>query len=43
VILCPFALAYGYALWRLGVRLGAEWLDAHQPELLAALSPRRAG
>jgi hypothetical protein len=42
-ILCPFALAYGYALWRLGVHLGAEWLDAHQPELLAALSPRRAG
>jgi ABC-2 type transport system permease protein len=43
VILCPFALAYGFTLWRLGVRLGAEWLDAHQPELLAALSPRRAG
>jgi ABC-2 type transport system permease protein len=42
-ILCPFALAYGYALWRVGLHLGAEWLDAHQPELLAALSPRRAG
>ena len=26
----------------LGVGLGAEWLDAHQPELLAALGPRRA-
>ena len=42
-ILCPFALAYGYALWRVGLHLGAEWLDAHQPELLAALSPRRGG
>jgi ABC-2 type transport system permease protein len=41
-ILCPLAVGYGYALWRLGVHLGAEWLDAHQPELLAALSPRRA-
>jgi ABC-2 type transport system permease protein len=41
-ILCALAIGYGYALWRLGVRLGAEWLDAHQPELLAALSPRRA-
>jgi ABC-2 type transport system permease protein len=42
-ILCPFALGWGYGLWRLGVHLGAEWLDAHQPELLAALSPRRGG
>jgi ABC-2 type transport system permease protein len=42
-ILCPLAVAYGYTLWRLGVGLGTEWLDAHQPELLAALSPRRGG
>lgn len=42
-ILCPLAVGYGYVLWRIGVGLGAEWLDAHQPELLAALSPRRAG
>jgi len=42
-VLCPFAIGYGYLLWQLGVRLGAEWLDAHQPELLGALSPRRAG
>jgi ABC-2 type transport system permease protein len=42
VVLCPFAIAYGCALWRLGVHLGAEWLSSHQPELLAALSPRRA-
>jgi ABC-2 type transport system permease protein len=42
VLLCPFALAYGYVLWRLGVQLGAEWLQSHQPEVLAALSPRRA-
>jgi hypothetical protein len=32
-ILCPLAVAYGYTLWRLGVGLGTEWLDAHQPEL----------
>jgi ABC-2 type transport system permease protein len=42
VLLCPFALAYGYVFWRLGVHLGAEWLQSHQPEMLAALSPRRA-
>ncbi|HEX8861679.1 MAG TPA: hypothetical protein VGC06_21785, partial [Actinomycetes bacterium] len=42
-ILCPVAVVYGFLLWRLGVGLGAEWLDAHQPELLAALGPRRAG
>jgi ABC-2 type transport system permease protein len=42
VLLCPFALAYGYVFWRLGVHLGAEWLQSHQPEVLAALSPRRA-
>jgi ABC-2 type transport system permease protein len=41
-ILCPVAVVYGWVLWRLGVGLGAEWLDAHQPELLAALGPRRA-
>jgi len=41
-VLCPFAVGYGYVLWRVGVRLGAEWLEAHQPELLQALSPRRA-
>jgi len=43
VILCLLAPPYGYVFWRLGVRVGAEWLEDHQPELLAALSPRRAG
>jgi ABC-2 type transport system permease protein len=36
-------LAYGLVLWQAGLRLGAEWLAAHQPELLGALNPRRAG
>src|SRR5207247_7881418 len=27
-------LAYGLVLWQAGLRLGAEWLAAHQPELL---------
>jgi ABC-2 type transport system permease protein len=42
VLLCPLSIAYGYLFWRLGVHLGAEWLQSHQPEMLAALSPRRA-
>jgi hypothetical protein len=28
-------------LWRVGLGVGASWLGSHQPELLAALSPRR--
>jgi ABC-2 type transport system permease protein len=36
-------LAYGLVLWQAGLRLGAEWLAAHQPELLGSLNPRRAG
>jgi ABC-2 type transport system permease protein len=43
VILCVVAPAWGYLFWWLGVRVGAEWLESHQPELLAALAPRRAG
>ena len=39
---CPLAIAYGAWLWRVGLGLGADWLAGHQPELLAALSPRRA-
>ncbi len=34
--------AGGAWLWRVGLGLGAGWLDGHQPELLTALSPRRA-
>jgi ABC-2 type transport system permease protein len=36
------ALGYGAVLWRVGLGLGSGWLAGHQPELLAALSPRRA-
>ncbi|HZD38977.1 MAG TPA: hypothetical protein VE664_10080, partial [Actinomycetes bacterium] len=43
VILCLIAPPYGYLFWWLGVRVGGEWLERHQPELLAALAPRRAG
>jgi ABC-2 type transport system permease protein len=39
---CLVALGYGALLWRVGLGLGASWLAGHQPELLAALSPRRA-
>jgi ABC-2 type transport system permease protein len=42
VLSCPLAIAYGAWLWRVGLGLGADWLAGHQPELLAALSPRRA-
>jgi hypothetical protein len=36
-------LAYGLILWQAGLRLAAEWLATHQPELLGALNPRRVG
>jgi ABC-2 type transport system permease protein len=39
---CPAALLYGFALWRVGLGLGAGWLARHQPELLVELSARRA-
>jgi ABC-2 type transport system permease protein len=42
VLVCPLAIAYGVFLWRVGLGLGASWLTGHQPELLAALSLRRA-
>jgi hypothetical protein len=41
VLACPLAVGYGLFLWRVGLGLGAGWLAGHQPELLAALSPRR--
>ncbi|HEX2375874.1 MAG TPA: hypothetical protein VHO93_17985 [Actinomycetota bacterium] len=42
VLVCPLAIGYGVFLWRVGLGLGATWLTGHQPELLAALSARRA-
>jgi ABC-2 type transport system permease protein len=42
VVVCPVAVVYGAVLWRVGLGMGARWLTDHQPELLAALSPRRA-
>jgi ABC-2 type transport system permease protein len=42
LLAAPVAVLYGAALWRFGLFLAAGWLRAHQPELLAALSPRRA-
>ena len=36
------AVVYGATLWRVGLYLAASWLRTHQPELLTALSPRRA-
>jgi ABC-2 type transport system permease protein len=42
VLVCPLAIVYGLFLWRVGLDLGAAWLTDHQPELLTALSARRA-
>jgi ABC-2 type transport system permease protein len=42
VLVCPVAVVYGGWLWRVGLGLGTAWLTGHQPELLTALSPRRA-
>jgi ABC-2 type transport system permease protein len=42
VLACPVAVVYGGWLWRVGLGMGSAWLAGHQPELLAALSPRRA-
>jgi hypothetical protein len=41
-IACPVAVLAGLAVWRVGLGIGARWLRDHQPELLVALSPRRA-
>jgi ABC-2 type transport system permease protein len=42
-IACPVAVLYGIVLWRVGLDIGTRWLRGHQAELLAELSPRRAG
>jgi hypothetical protein len=42
VVTAVAAVPYGYGLWLLGRKLAADWLTWHQPELLDALSPRRA-
>jgi hypothetical protein len=42
VLVGPLAVGYGLFLWRVGLGLAAGWLGGHQPELLTALSPRRA-
>jgi ABC-2 type transport system permease protein len=39
---CLLAVVAGLVVWRVGLGLSARWLRDHQPELLAALSPRRA-
>jgi ABC-2 type transport system permease protein len=41
-VACPVAVLYGLVLWRVGLGMGARWLRDHQPELLTALTPRRA-
>jgi ABC-2 type transport system permease protein len=42
VVACPVAVAYGALLWQVGLGMGARYLADHQPELLTALSARRA-
>jgi len=41
-IACPVAVLYSLGVWRIGLGMSAGWLRERQPELLAALSPRRA-
>jgi ABC-2 type transport system permease protein len=41
-VVCPVAVVYGGFVWRVGLGMGARWLADHQPELLTALSARRA-
>lgn len=42
VLVVPLVLAWGYLCWRTGLRHAVSWLTPRQPELLDALSPRRA-
>ena len=37
------AVGYGYLLWRVGIHMAARRAEGRIPELLEALSPRRAG
>src|SRR6185369_945697 len=37
----PFAAAYGFGMWRLGVHLAAEWGATRAPEILVAVDPAR--
>jgi ABC-2 type transport system permease protein len=41
-IACLVAVVAGLVVWRAGLGISARWLRDHQPELLVALSPRRA-
>jgi ABC-2 type transport system permease protein len=41
-VACLVAVVAGLLVWRVGLGISARWLRDHQPELLVALSPRRA-
>jgi ABC-2 type transport system permease protein len=42
VVVAPAAALYAFVLWRVGLRIAEEWAVWRQPELLAAVDPRRA-
>jgi len=39
----PFAVVYGYGIWRLGMRLTVAWAWWREPEILAAVDATRSG
>jgi ABC-2 type transport system permease protein len=41
VVVAPACALYGYALWRGGIAMAERWAWWRQPELLAAVDPRR--
>jgi ABC-2 type transport system permease protein len=43
VAVVPLAPAYGVLVWVVGRRVASDWLATKGPELLAAVSPARAG
>ncbi len=43
LVVAPFAAAYGYGAWRLGVKVAVDWAWWREPEILAAIDPTRSG
>ena len=42
VVVAPAGVAYAFVLWRVGLRIAADWAQWRQPELLIAVDPTRA-
>jgi ABC-2 type transport system permease protein len=43
LVVAPFAAAYGYGAWRVGVKVAVDWSWWREPEILAAVDPTRSG